>query len=119
VARATLRDLRPKAKAALAQGSAPGPDWGMKRILPALAPVLLLSACLGAGVPRESDTETCPASQYGDLIGQPESAIDSIDYDKPIRSYPYGHRPMTTDHRPERMNFELSPDGIILRITCG
>lgn len=89
----------------------------MKRIIPALAPVLLLSACLGAGVPS-AGTETCPASQYGDLIGQPASAAEDIAYG-PRRSYVYGHQPLTTDHRPERLNIELSPDGIILRITCG
>lgn len=65
-----------------------------------------------------SDRDLCGMSNWGHLIGQPESAI-------PTAQLPPGARVIcatcmvTQDFRPDRLNITLSADGRVASMRCG
>ena len=94
----------------------------------------LLWSCTAPGVLEENETSgpdpadvatmeqpkdrTCEAGKHRTLIGQPIEEIDIAALPRPLRVYPAGSR-ITMDHRPERMNIVIGPDGYVVKVRCG
>jgi hypothetical protein len=96
---------------------------------------LALAACSTAGqgldpqgrhgdVPRpdfdHADTigGSCGAGEMGYLVGQ---QVEEVDLDTLARSVRpiYPDTAITEDYRPQRVNLDLTADGVILRVWCG
>lgn len=84
---------------------------------------LWLAACAEAPMPVQSDGEppvvedTCGAEDYAGLVGTDIAAV-TLPADLDARII----RPMeavTTDHVPERINFDVDADGVITQVRCG
>lgn len=85
--------------------------------LSVLVCALALTAC---GTPRPlpitPGPDTCNASQYQNLLGQPREAAQAVP--QPKRVYHITDA-VTQDHRPDRINVVLDDSGTIGAITCG
>ena len=101
----------------------------MMRVLGSLV-CLALAGCAatsgpissGAGVvagafPTGLDN-TCDGERYGTLVGQDATALERVLILGQVRVIRPG-MVVTQDYRPERLNFEIGPDGRVARITCG
>ncbi len=99
---------------------------GMRHILLPLALPALLAACevRGTGLPPlgvpEPDpvADTCGATGFAYLVGQPKSAVDRM-------SFPAGTRvilpdtAVTMDYRAERLNILIDGNAVVERVYCG
>ncbi|WP_322890339.1 MULTISPECIES: I78 family peptidase inhibitor [unclassified Yoonia] len=85
-----------------------------------LIPLLLLAACATVDNPGTAPTlpDTCGASEYTYLVGQPDTALQRVLIMDEVRII----RPdtmVTMDFRPERINFKIDAQGRIADVTCG
>ena len=94
----------------------------------------LLWSCAAPGVLEENETDgpaqvdvatmeqpkdrTCNAGKHRTLIGRPIEETDIAALPRPLRVYPAGSR-ITMDHRPERLNIVIGPDGHVVKVRCG
>ena len=79
--------------------------------------LLMLTACAAPRTfPITPGPDTCKASQYQTLVGQPRAAAQSLP--QPKRVYHITDM-ITMDHRPDRLNVVLDDSGLIGAITCG
>ncbi len=67
---------------------------------------------------EQSNARTCDAGKHRTLIGRPKEEIDIAALPRPLRVYPAGSR-ITMDHRPERLNIVIGPDGHVVKVRCG
>ena len=90
-----------------------------------LGTTMLLAACApqsdyfnsvnkGTGQPP---ADTCGASGFAYLVGQPASILDAIVIPEPKRIIPAG-APVTADYSPERLNIWLDVSNTITRVSC-
>jgi len=87
------------------------------------AAVLVVAAC--ASTPEASDDlvslpgETaCAADAYQVLVGQPIGEVHTDSLPQPLRVYEITDM-VTMDHRPDRMNVVVSPEGEVVEVKCG
>lgn len=67
----------------------------------------------------EPETEdTCGAAGFQGLVGQPRAVVDLLELDRPMRIVPHDGM-VTMDFRPDRINFSLTEEGRVDRVTCG
>ena len=71
----------------------------------------------GAGSGAGGDRD-CAAARHRVLIGRPIADIDTTALPSPLRVYSEGSR-ITMDHRPERLNLVVGPDGHVVKVRCG
>lgn len=82
---------------------------------------VILAGCTGDLISDplpEIGEDTCNANQYSALIGQDVTALEKVLILGPVRLI----RPntaMTMDYVAQRINFEITKDEKIARITCG
>ena len=82
---------------------------------------LILTGCTGSLVTNplpELSADTCNANQYSALIGQEVTDLEKVLILGPVRLI----RPntaVTMDYLEQRINFEITKDEKIARITCG
>jgi len=67
---------------------------------------------------RQDGSDTCNASAFQDLIGQPRAAVEALEINGPVRIIGRGER-VTMDYRPERINFDLDENDRVIRVRCG
>lgn len=80
----------------------------------------------GAGLPMPTEpdggigdgADTCGLAEFQDLIGENESVVMATVFVNPTRIIHTGDS-VTMDFNPERINFRVSPGGLIEQITCG
>ena len=60
----------------------------------------------------------CAAARHRSMIGRPIGEVDTAALPGPLRVYRAGSA-VTGDHRPERMNIVVGPDGRVVRVGCG
>ena len=89
----------------------------MKLLLIAPAAMLLLTACR-LDEPDATQTDTCGATGYAALIGTPQADHDFSNAFRPHRIIP-PKSAITMDYNPERLNVDVTPDGVITRFWCG
>ena len=65
-----------------------------------------------------AEEDTCNGSQYANLVGQPESALERVLILREVRIIRPGMM-VTMDHRPTRLNFVIGESRNIERIYCG
>ena len=65
----------------------------------------------------EESYDTCGGSQYADLIGQPDYALEKVLILDEVRILRPGDI-VTMEYRMRRLNFEIDENGIIDRIYC-
>lgn len=92
-----------------------------------IALFLMASACTGPN-PDTMDGaispisvaqgDHCRAAQYEDLTGQKDTVLERIYILRQVRIL-RPNQPVTKDLRPERLNFEIGPEGRITRVFCG
>ena len=90
----------------------------MKPILMPLVLSLGLAACMPVVVTPPDGTDTCGASSFRALVGQPRSVLDGIRFSQPVRIIPEGGV-VTMDYSASRINFQLDGAGRIQRVYCG
>lgn len=90
-----------------------------------LAAVVALAACQAAEAPFKPAPDPAPpapdlcgAGDLAGLIGQPNTVLERMVFDGPVRVIPPGTA-VTMDYMPKRINFELDKKGLIRRIRCG
>lgn len=95
----------------------------------ALSLIILLAACQTEaqpeppkpGLPEAAEglvgPDNCGMADYADLLGQPEDAAPQSE-DGLIRVLHPGDM-MTMDHRENRLNIHIGPDGLISQLRCG
>lgn len=64
------------------------------------------------------DGDACKASEYQQFRGQDATALERVLILKPVRVIRPG-QPVTKDHWPARLNFQVDEVGRIARIYCG
>lgn len=80
--------------------------------------LLLFAGCTTAAALPDPIADTCNAAAYGDLIGQPATALERVLLLGKVRVI----RPndaVTMDYRTERINFMITEDERIMDIRCG
>ncbi len=77
----------------------------------------LLSACAPT-LQADPIIATCDVDQLTQFVGMAKGELDSVTLAVPVRWLPPGSA-MTMDFSPDRINFELDGDDIILRAYCG
>ena len=92
------------------QGPAPAAGTG-----PAVAVGVETAVDAGSGAARDPG---CAAARHRSMIGRPIGEIDTAALPGPLRVYRAGSA-VTGDHRPERMNIVVGPDGRVARVRCG
>jgi Peptidase inhibitor I78 family len=95
----------------------------MKRIIGVVGLALLTGfagafGVLGNGDSTAQPPDTCGASAYEALIGQPRAILDATEFSQPVRVIPFG-RFVTLEYLPDRINFELDRGDLVTRIYCG
>lgn len=81
-------------------------------------PLLALAACVEpVAVPEEPDTDTCKASSYQGLVGQPRTVLDTMLLPAGSRVIGPGDA-VTMDYRVERLNIEIGTDNRISKVAC-
>ena len=104
-----------------------------------LAFVLLLAACMppepdtappngpqpgdlvGGGPDHtlvEREPDLCTAATYQPYVGQPGTIVPTLPITRTYRVLEYGAI-FTQEYNPSRLNFRLSPQGLIAKIDCG
>ena len=71
----------------------------------------------GAGSGKANERR-CAAARYRAMVGRPINEIDTAALPGLLRVYPVGSL-ITMDHRPERMNIVVGPDGRVVKVRCG
>lgn len=66
----------------------------------------------------QSEADLCDAGSYAGLIGRDGTALERVLLLGQVRVIRPGDA-VTMDLRPERINFEIGPDGRIARVFCG
>lgn len=61
---------------------------------------------------------SCGAGQMGYLLGQQVAEVDLATLARNVRPI-YPDTAITEDYRPDRVNLDLTADGVILRVWCG
>ncbi|NDL61951.1 I78 family peptidase inhibitor [Acerihabitans arboris] len=61
--------------------------------------------------------DTCLATSFRNLIGKPDSVLDSMRFSVPMRLIRPG-QPVTMDFNPKRVNFISDAQGVIINIRC-
>jgi len=89
----------------------------LKFLLIALAAMLLLTA-YQLGEPDVTQADTCGAAEYAALIGTPQADHDFSNASRPHRIIP-PNSAITMDYNPERLNVDVTSDGVITRFWCG
>lgn len=82
-----------------------------------LACLILLAGCAENAPQMPPLSDDCGASRYEALRGQPVPAIREMKFNGPHRIIPFASA-ISADYRPERLNFEVGPDGTITNIAC-
>lgn len=105
----------------------------MKAILPIFALFLGLSACAPKPEPlpvpvdpnvdltpgwNDKEPDTCKASQYQYLVGQPATALGTAGITRAYRVIPPGAL-VSQEYDSQRIDVQTDNEGIILRLTCG
>lgn len=88
---------------------------------PILAPLVLslaLAACMPVVVVPDESDDTCGASAFQNLVGQPRAVLDGIPFNTQVRIIPEGGV-VTMDFSPGRLNFQLDGVERIQRVYCG
>nr|WP_284040697.1 I78 family peptidase inhibitor [Phaeovulum sp. NW3] len=67
--------------------------------------------------PVDPGADACGASRLQYLIGQPESVLDGMRFDAPVRVIRPGMA-VTMDYRPDRLNIEIDARNRIARVHC-
>jgi len=86
-----------------------------------LLALIALAACSGEGqipIPAQSNDDTCKASEYMHLVGEPASSLERVLILGRVRLI----RPntlVTHDYVPQRINFGIDAKETIVAITCG
>lgn len=98
----------------------------MKNSATSLIPLTALAVLVGcadlenpppaAQLPAPSE-DTCNANSYADLIGQDATALERVMILGQVRVIRPGMA-VTMDYRPERINFNITQDGLIGSIAC-
>lgn len=83
-----------------------------------LVPALIgaLSACKEEPAPVAEGV--CNASELQDLVGRPDTVLDTMRFSGPFRVIRPG-TPVTMDYRQDRLNIEIDLEGRIVRVYCG
>lgn len=94
----------------------------MARAIPlALIAGLALAGCQMAPAlpadPVDPGADACGAAQLQYLVGQPESVLDGMRFDAPVRVIRPGMA-VTMDYRPDRLNIEIDARNRIARVHC-
>ena len=91
----------------------------------ALAIILLPAALLAQDASDETPTDpdmelgdSCGVAGFAGLIGQTGEIARLIELDQPMRVIDPDSA-VTMDFRPDRINFILDEDDVILRVECG
>ena len=92
------------------QGPAPAAGTG-----PAVA--VGVETAVGAGSVTARDPG-CAAARHRSMIGRSIGEVDTAALPGPLRVYRAGSA-VTGDHRPERMNIVVGPDGRVVGVRCG
>ena len=82
-----------------------------------LLSAMVLAACAG-NAPRATSADACGAAALSHLVGEDRSALAAMTFPDTTR-FIGPDDAVTMDHVPERLNFDLSEDGTILRVWCG
>jgi hypothetical protein len=83
--------------------------------LPFALPVAL-SGCMTDPTPPQL-VENCPAPVLQHLVGEPEAAVETIDYDGPMRVI-HPDEMMTMDYRIDRLTINIDEAGHIASLAC-
>lgn len=78
---------------------------------------LLLAACAGAS-PPPPPPDTCGSAAHLPLIGQDARALERVLILRMVRII-HPDDAVTLDFQPDRINFFITPDGMIGNIRCG
>ncbi len=92
----------------------------MKKILMAGVVLALLAGCEPMGTPVDAapNPNQCGAYDLQYLVGSPDTALDTMRFNKPMRIIAAGSA-VTMDYNPDRINFELDRYRMISRVYCG
>ena len=90
---------------------------------PAVASLFFLVACMPVEQHNATEAEANMLDSFGatdfqDLVGQPDSNLFPEDLPAPVRILKPGMA-VTMDYRPDRLNIEISTEGVISRVFCG
>ncbi len=110
-----------------------------RALAPLTALVLALAACAppapqtpAAGAPQpgdlvgggsvgtlvEREPDLCRAADYQRYVGQPGSVVAGLGIARVYRVVEFGGI-VTQEYDPARLNFNLDPSGVIVRVACG
>jgi Peptidase inhibitor I78 family len=79
--------------------------------------VLVLAACQPEVAP-EPIVGTCGATELQDLVGQPQTVLQTMRFGQTMRVIRPGMA-VTMDYSEGRLNIWIGEDGLIERVTCG
>ncbi len=68
--------------------------------------------------PSPGDVYSCGAGEIAHLQGQPLSALNTMRFSQPIRIIRPGQM-VTQDYSAQRLNFDITEQGVIGRLWCG
>lgn len=88
------------------------------QVMPGIDPITGQPIDLTPGL-NDREPDTCKASQYQFLIGQPESAVAAAGVMRPTRVVPMGGIVSQEEYDSFRINFHLDATGNIVRLSCG
>lgn len=80
--------------------------------------VLLLMACAGQSQDVKGIGGDCGAADLQDLVGQPESVLQTMRFAGPVRVIHPGQA-VTMDFSPARLNIIIDEQGKIAEVRCG
>jgi hypothetical protein len=81
--------------------------------------LLALSACTPEEPGKDlGGADACGAEGLARLVGQPETVLKTIIFDKQMRILRPG-TPATADLQPNRLNITVDQSGTITRVSCG
>lgn len=88
----------------------------------AVVALLGLGACSTTGVetggPQAVKKGSCNTKAYSYLLGQPQSAVETISFDQPARITRLGDM-ASSDNNPERITFAIDKLDNVVGIKCG
>lgn len=86
----------------------------------AVVAILGVSACGMAGSTGSKTVKngSCNAKAFGHLLGQPQSTVQSISFDQPVRITQLGDI-ASSDNNPERITFTIDKLDNVAGIKCG
>lgn len=90
----------------------------MKALL-LLLPICLLAGCVETEAPAspQPQADTCHASRFQGLLGQPRAVLDSMKL-PPATRVIGPNDAVTMDFRTDRLNFEIDSNAVIAKIGC-